>query len=145
MSNKDIVRRVTEEPWTGDYSAIDELVAPDFVGHDPAQPDIGGPQGVKEFYDQFRTGFPNARVKIDQQLEDGDYVASRWTGTGTHQGEVFGIAATGKQVTVTGTTISRIAGGKLAEEWTNWDTLGMLQQIGAVPAMETATARAQEL
>ena len=144
MSNKDIVRRVTEEPWSGDYSSIDELVAPGFIGRDPAQPDINGPQGMKEFYDEFRAGFPDARVTIGKLLEDGEYIVSQWTGTGTHQGEVFGIGASGKQVTVSGITISRIADGKLAEEWTNWDTLGMLQQIGAVPAMETETAKAQE-
>jgi steroid delta-isomerase-like uncharacterized protein len=134
MSNKDIVTRVTEEPWTGDYSSIDELVASDYVGHDPSQPDTNGPQGIKDFADQFRTGYPDGRVKIDQQWEDGDYVISRWTGTGTQQGELMGIAPTGKQVRVTGITISRITNGKITEEWTVWDTLGMLQQLGAVPA-----------
>jgi steroid delta-isomerase-like uncharacterized protein len=138
MANKDIVRRVAEEPWGGDYSSIDELIAPDYIGHDPAQPDIAGPQGIKEFLDQFRSAYPDGKVTIEQQLEDGDYVVSRWTGTGTQQGELMGVAATGKQVRVTGITISRIADGKIAEEWTNWDTLGMLQQLGAIPAPEAA-------
>jgi steroid delta-isomerase-like uncharacterized protein len=138
MANKDIVRRLAEEPWDGDYSAIDELIAADYIGHDPAQPDTHGPQGVKEFYDLFRAAFPDGRVTIDEQYEDGDHVTSRWTGTGTQQGELMGIPATGKQVTVTGITISRVTGGKIAEEWTVWDTAGMLQQIGAIPTTEGA-------
>jgi steroid delta-isomerase-like uncharacterized protein len=138
MSNKDIVRRVAEEPWGGDYTAVDELIAPDYTGHDPSQPDTTGPQGVKEFYDQFRSAYPDGKLTIDQQWEDGDYVISKWTGTGTHQGELMGIQATGKQVTVTGITISQVSGGKITEEWTVWDTLGMLQQLGAVPAAEGA-------
>jgi steroid delta-isomerase-like uncharacterized protein len=138
MSNKDIVRRTAEEPWGGDYSAIDELVAPGYIGHDPSQPDTIGPQGVKEFLDQFRTAYPDGKVTIDHQWEDGDTVISAWTGAGTQNGELMGIAPTGKQVRVTGITISRIADGQIAEEWTVWDTLGMLQQLGAVPAPTAA-------
>jgi len=134
MTNADIVRRVAEEPWSGDYSSIDELVAPEYIGHDPAMPDTIGPQGVKDFYDQFKAAYPDGKLTIQQQIGEGDYVASRWIGTGTQQGELMGVAPTGKQVTVTGITISRIADGKIAEEWTNWDTLGMLTQLGAIPA-----------
>jgi len=72
---------------------------------------------------------------IDEQLAEGDLVASRWTGRGTHQGELMGIPPTGKQVTVSGITISRVKNGKVVEEWSNWDTLGMLQQLGVVPEM----------
>ncbi len=138
MANKDIVRRAAEEPWDGDYSAIDELFATDYVGHDPSQPETNGPQGVKDFFDQFRAAYPDGRVTIDQQFEDGDYVISKWTGAGTQQGELMGIQPTGKQVRVTGITISRVSDGKIAEEWTVWDTLGMLQQLGAIPTAEGA-------
>jgi predicted ester cyclase len=60
-------------------------------------------------------------------------VVTRWTGSGTHQGELMGVAPTGNQVTITGIRINRISGGKIEESWTNYDALGMMQQIGAIP------------
>lgn len=65
-------------------------------------------------------------------------VATHWTGRGTHDGELMGIAPTRKETTITGITMSRLQNGKVVEEWTNWDTLGMLQQLGAVPEMARA-------
>ena len=139
MDNKQIARRLATEPWTGNFDVIDEVVADDYVGHDPAMPEpTRGPEGVKQFYSQFLAAYPDASMTIEEQIADGDYVATRWTGRGTQKGDLMGIPATGKQVTVTGITISRIAGGKIAEEWSNWDTLGMMQQLGAVPAPATA-------
>lgn len=137
-TNKEIVRRLGVEPWEGNVGVIDELVAPGYVGHDPAGPDQRGPEGVKEFVTGYLAAFPDGRITIDEQIAEGDVVASRWTGRGTHQGELMGIPATGKQVTVSGITISRVENGKVVEEWTNWDTLGMLQQLGAVPEMAGA-------
>lgn len=139
MDNKEIVRRVNTEPWTGNYDAIDELVAADYVGHDPALPELTrGRDGVKQFYNDFLAAYPDGAITIETQLAEGDYVATRWTGRGTHKGELMGIPATGKQVTVSGITISRLSGGKVAEEWIAWDTLGMMQQLGAIPAPTTA-------
>ncbi len=138
--NKDIVRRLGEEPWQGNLDVIDELADPRYVGHDPALPDTEGPEGIKQFIKDFKSAYPDGSVTIDQQLAEGDLVSSRWTGRGTHKGELMGVAPTGKQVTVTGITISRLRGGKVVEEWTNWDTLGMLQQLGAVPAMAGAAS-----
>jgi len=139
-TNKEIVRRLGVEPWEGKLGVIDELVAPDYVGHDPAQPEMHGPEGIKEFITGYLAGFPDGRITIDGQLAEGDMVATRWTGRGTHQGELMGIPPTGKQVTVSGITISRVKNGKVVEEWSNWDTLGMLQQLGVVPAMAGAPA-----
>lgn len=139
-ANKEIVRRLGVEPWEGSLGVIDELVAPDYVGHDPAQPEMQGPQGIKEFVTGYLAGFPDGRITIDEQLAEGDLVATRWTGRGTHQGELMGIPPTGKQVTVSGITISRVKNGKVVEEWSNWDTLGMLQQLGVVPQMAGAPA-----
>ena len=139
-TNKEIVRRLAVEPWEGKLGVIDELVAPDYVGHDPAQPEMHGPEGIKQFITGYLAGFPDGRITIDGQLAEGDMVATRWTGRGTHQGELMGIPPTGKQVTVSGITISRVKNGKVVEEWSNWDTLGMLQQLGVVPAMAGAPA-----
>jgi steroid delta-isomerase-like uncharacterized protein len=138
-ANKDIVRRLGVEPWEGNLGVIDELVAPDYVGHDPSQPDLVGPDGVRGFITTYLSAFPDGRITIDEQLAEGDLVATRWTGRGTHQGELMGIPATGKQVTVAGVTLSRLKDGKVVEEWSNWDTLGMLQQLGVVPELAGAT------
>jgi predicted ester cyclase len=141
-TNKQIVRRVAEEPWTGKFEVIDELVDPNYVGYDPSQPEpTRGPAGFREFINTYLAGFPDGRLTVEQQVAEGDFVATRWTGRGTHKGDLMGIAPTGKQVTVTGITVSRLASGKVVEEWTNWDTLGMLQQLGVVPTLAGAEAR----
>jgi steroid delta-isomerase-like uncharacterized protein len=139
-TNKEIVRRLGIEPWQGKLGVIDELVAPNYVGHDPAAGEQQGPEGVKEFIKSYLAGFPDGTITIDEQLAEGDLVATRWTGRGTHKGELMGVPPTGKQVTVSGITISRVKNGKVVEEWSNWDTLGLLQQLGAVPQMAGAQA-----
>jgi steroid delta-isomerase-like uncharacterized protein len=137
--NKTIVRRLFEEPWTGNLDAIDELVANDYVGYDPASPEpLRGPEGVKEFISTYRAAFPDARITVEQQLAEGDLVATRWSGRGTHEGELMGISPTGKRVTVSGLTISRLEDGEVVEEFQNWDTFGMMQQLEVVPALTYA-------
>ncbi|HKX47218.1 MAG TPA: ester cyclase [Gaiellaceae bacterium] len=136
---KKIVRLLFEEPWKGNMDVIDEYVAPGYVGHDPSEPEpFRGPQGMRGQIEKYLAAFPDARITVDEQFAEGDRVATRWTGRGTHQGEIEGISPTGKEVTVTGLTFSRLDSGKVVEEWITWDTLGMLVQLGAVPA----TARA---
>ena len=130
-----IVRRVFEEPWMGNFDVIDEFVAADYVGHDSAEPEpIRGPVGVREFIERYRSAFTGATLVVDDQVAEGSKVATRWTARGTHSGEISGIGPTGKDVTVSGLTISRFAGGKIVEQWTTWDTLGMLVQLGVVPS-----------
>ena len=134
--NKAVVRRFLEGIFSqGDPDVVDELAVPDFVVHDPSsearEVDV---QGVKESITWSHSAFPNLRVTIEDQVAEGDKVATRWTVRGTHQGEMMGAAATGNQVTFTGTQTDYISGGKIVESWSNWDTLGMLGQIGAVPA-----------
>jgi steroid delta-isomerase-like uncharacterized protein len=137
--NKAIVRRAFEEPWEGNLDIVDELVASDYVGHDPATPEpLHGPEGVKEFISTYRTAFPDARIRVEEQLAEGDLVATRWSGRGTHEGELMGIEPTGRRVSVSGLTISRLEGGKIVEEFQNWDTFGMLQQLDAIPVMARA-------
>jgi predicted ester cyclase len=129
-----IVKRLFEEPWKGNFEVIDEFVAPNYVGHDPAEPEpIRGPEGLRANIEKYLAGFPGGGVTVDDQIVDGDKVATRWTGRGTQTGEVAGIAPTGKEVTISGLTISRLEGGMVVEEWATWDTLGMLIQLGAIP------------
>jgi predicted ester cyclase len=134
-----IVRRLFEEPWKGNWDVIDEFVSPNYIGHDPAEPEpIRGPAGVKANIEKYLAGFPGGAITVDDQIAEGDKVATRWTGRGTHAGEIAGIAPTGKEVTVSGLTISKLENGMVAEEWITWDTLGMLIQLGAMPAATTA-------
>ena len=135
QTNKEIVRRIAEEPWRGNYDVIDEHLAADYVGHDPSMPEpIRGPAGFREFVRTYQNAFRDARITVEEQLAEGDLVATRWTGRGIHDGELMGVQPTGKETTVTGITISRLKNGKVAEEWSNWDTFGMLVQLGAVSA-----------
>jgi steroid delta-isomerase-like uncharacterized protein len=134
-------KRLIEEVFgAANYDLVDELVAPGAVGHDAALPSpTVGPEAVKEAARGYRSAFPDLSFSVEQTVEQGDYVAMRWISRGTHKGELFGIAATGKECTVTGITLDRWQDGKIVESWTNWDTLGLLQQIGAVPTvMQTA-------
>ncbi len=113
---------------------VDEIYAPDYVGHDPAMPeDVRGVDGAREFYSMYTSAFPDAEITIEDQLAEGDTVATRWTARGTHQGELMGVQPSGNRVEVMGVTISRIEGGKIVEEWDIYDALGMMQAIGAVP------------
>ena len=132
---KQIVKRLFEEPWKGNWDVIDEYVAPGYIGHDPAEPEpIRGPAGVRANIEKYLAGFPGGGITVDDQIAEGDKVATRWTGRGTHMGEIAGISPTGKEVNVSGLTLSRLENGMVVEEWTTWDTLGMLMQLGAVPA-----------
>src|SRR5438093_1825109 len=137
--NKAIVRRLLEEPWKGDMRVVDELVDRKYVGYDPSLPEpLRGPEGFKENISTYRAAYSDARITVDDQIAEGDKVVTRWTGRGKHDGDLMGVAPTGKQVTVSGLTFSRLANGKVVEEYTNWDTLGMMQQLGVVPELAHA-------
>ncbi len=138
--NKEKARRFLQEAFNeGNFSVVDEIFTSDYVLHDPAIPnEIRGPEGVKGFVQMYRSAFPDTDITVEDQIAEGDDVVTRWTGRGTHQGELFGVPPTDNRVEVTGITISRIEGGKIAEDWTNYDALGMMQQIGAVPSPEGA-------
>ena len=138
VENKAIVRRFLEGIFSqGNPDVVDELADPDFVVHDPSS-EAGqvDAEGVKESIAWSHSAFPDLRVTIEDQVAEGDKVATRWRVRGTHQGEMMGVSATGKQVAFTGTQTDYISGGKIVESWSNWDTLGMLHRIGAVPATE---------
>jgi predicted ester cyclase len=136
---KEIDRQLLEEPWKGNIGVIDQFVDENYVGNDPSLPEpMRGKQGFKEFVQMYLSAFPDGSITADDQIAEGDIVATRWTARGTHQGELMGIAPTMKQVTVVGLSYTKFKNGKMVESWANWDTLGMLQQIGAVPAVATA-------
>jgi steroid delta-isomerase-like uncharacterized protein len=139
MSEKEaraLVRHWFEEYNKGKAAAmavIDELVATDFVWHRGTGEVIHGLKDYKQSQAEFFSAFPDLHFTIDDMVVERDRVATRWTMTGTHKGERWDIPATNKKVTVVAINIGRIAGGKLMELWERWDTLGLMQQLGAGP------------
>ena len=137
--NKAAARKVLEAFGTGDVDSLDDVLAANAVDHDPYNPHGSqGADGLKKQIAMYREAFPDLRMTIEDVIAEGDKVVVRWTAVGTHEGEVMGIPASGKTSTVTGIGIDRFEDGKIVEGWTNWDTLGMLQQIGALPAPQEA-------
>jgi steroid delta-isomerase-like uncharacterized protein len=134
--NKAIARRETEMFSSGDFSIADEIYSEDYVGHDPAKPEpIRGIEGAKEEAAGYRAAFPDLTLTIEQQVAEGDYVVTRWTAQGTHEGDLAGIGPTGVSATTGGISITRIVDGKIVEDYTQWDALGLMTQLGVVPAM----------
>ena len=123
-----------DEVWKkGRLSAIDELLSEDATMHGlgEAGADVTGPEAFKPFVERLRGAFPDIEVKIEQTIEEGDLIASRWVATMTHQGDHLGVPASGKKVSVTGMSIARIRDGKMVEGWNNWDMLSLMQQVDA--------------
>jgi len=136
--NKATVRRVTEEGWNqGNVAVFDELHAPNFIYHDPGAPGVRTSEDYKRWIAESRSAFPDLHLRIEDLIAEGDQVVGRYTLRGTNTGEIvtpMHIPATGKQVTVTGIAIIRIASGKGVEVWNQGDNLGLLQQLGLIPA-----------
>lgn len=138
--NKTLVRRYNDEFWgSGDESLVEELFAENLVDHNPAGTDLPpGREGMRQSLANFRTAFPDLTTSLEHLIAEGDKVVLRWKARGTHEGELMGIPATGKQVTLSGIDILRIENGKIAERWAEYDNLGLLQQLGVVPEMARA-------
>lgn len=132
-SEEAVVRRFYEE-MNNDrkLELAPELFTADHKMHDPQVPTADGPKGMAETVKVYQDGV-EGHWQIEEMFSAGDKVAVRWTGSGTHVAEVNGIPPTGKKVRVDAITIHRMAGGKIAETWEVWDTLGFLQQLGVVP------------
>ena len=132
--NEAVVRRYFEQMCNerkNDLAA--ELFTEDHVMHDPQVPAGVGPQGMVDVVSVYQTGV-EGHWEIEELFSAGDKVIVRWTGSGTHVGEVNGIPPTGKKLSVDAISIHQLRDGKIAESWEVWDTLGFLQQIGVVPA-----------
>jgi steroid delta-isomerase-like uncharacterized protein len=127
----ELFRRLRERLLSsGDVEAVDEFFAPGFVSHDmpPGLPQ--GVEGVKQFFAVFRDAFSDLEVAIDEVVTDGDRAAVATTTTGTHTGELLGVAPTGRRVSVTGIDIVRIEDGRIAEHRGLTDTVGLMRQLG---------------
>ena len=133
--NKALFRRFMEQVGNkGDLSVIDELMTADFVEHEPLGPGmLPGRDGVKQFFQGWRTGFPDGKITLDVEVAEGDLVTCFETWQGTHTGEFMGIPASGKQVKFEAVDIIRVADGQFVEHWGIIDALRLMEQVGAIP------------
>jgi steroid delta-isomerase-like uncharacterized protein len=130
-------RRFFEEVLgAGNWSVGQEIVSGNVVMHHPSSPaPIAGYEAVKGFLSAFRAGFPDLSMTVEDAFGTPEKAAVRWRMQGTHDAELFGIPPTGKAVTVRGISVVRVAGGQITEDWVSEDTMGLMQQLGLVPAM----------
>ncbi len=118
----------------GNIDLLDELLAPDYINHTPATPDLPtGPEGVKGVVSMFRSAIPDLRVVVEDMIAEGDKVATRYTLEGTHEGELFGVPPTGQRLSIKSFTAERVSEGKIREHWRVSDNLDMMQQLGVIP------------
>jgi steroid delta-isomerase-like uncharacterized protein len=118
----------------GNIDVLDELLAPDYINHTPATPDLPtGPEGVKGVVSMFRSAMPDLRVVVEDMIAEGDKVATRYTLEGTHEGELFGVPPTGQRLSIKSFTVERVSEGKIREHWRVSDNLDMMQQLGVIP------------
>lgn len=138
-TNKATVRRMIEQVWNERrVDLIEEFYTEDYVGHNPGVPPTNGLEVLKAETTMGLNAFPDLKLSFDDEIAEGDKVAARWTMRGTHQGEIYGIPATGKQVTHEGAVVYRLVNARIAEVWFYPDNLGMMQQLGVVPALAEA-------
>jgi predicted ester cyclase len=129
---KAMVRRFYSEVFEkGNIAYIDKVCSKSFKDHDPTNP-TGDLAGVREGLSAYRRAFPDMKATVDFMMQDGNLVAARFTVKGTHKGDLLGIKATGKKVTVGGIDIVRFARGKAVEHWGEMDSVGMLVQLGVM-------------
>ena len=136
--NKAIVSHFYEELDKGNLDVADEILSSNCVFHFPGGDGLLGPESYKEQVAPFVTAFPDSKHIHEDMITEGDKVVAHGTVRGTHEGEYMGIAPTGKQVMFTGIGIFRIAEGKFIEAWIEFDRLGLMQQLGAVPPIGQA-------
>jgi len=139
MTPDRLVREWFEQVWNQQQvAAIDRLMAPHAVIHDlptPTGAPMQGPAGFKPFHSRFLAAFPDIHVDVLRTIVEGNHVAVHCRVTATHHGSGLGMAATGRQATISGIAIARVENDQLAEAWNCFDFLSLYQQLGLLPAM----------
>lgn len=130
--NKQIARRFMDECWNqGKLESIRELMSESCRHHDPVFPSLAsGAENIKRHIATCRSGFPDLKFTIDDTVAERNEVVHHWTAQGTHKGQFLGMQPTNKQATVTGTSIFRIENGKISEQWSDWNLMSMMEQLG---------------
>ena len=133
--NKTAVRDCFEHASKGNFDALPSILTADYVVHPE---EVRGPDGLAEMVQGYRSALAGLSVTVEHQFTEGEYVGTRCTIRGRHDGELMGVAPTGRNVEFTSLTISRCRDGKIAEEWELIDTVGVMRQIGALPELAEA-------
>ncbi len=132
--NKAVVRRMFEIIQSGRVGELAQITDANWVNHDPSLPPMQGIEGAQQLGRLFHNAFPDARIVLDKLAAEGDRVGAHFTFSGTHTGSFLDLSPTGKKVAVQGAGLFRVLDGKLAENWVNFDALGLMQQLGIAPA-----------
>ena len=134
-TNEALLRRFADEVFSkGKLSVVDDVMDRNFVEHEPLPGFKSGVEGLKQFIGAMRTGFPDLRIAVNDLASQGDKVWTRVTVTGTHKGSFMNIPPTGKRISFEAMDIVRFSGGKFVEHWGVTDNVGLLTQLGAIPA-----------
>lgn len=133
-ANTSVVAAFIDELFTGgDLTAVDRYLDPAMVDHDPAPGAATGAEGFRERGAMMRAGCPDWHSERLHMVAEGDLVAEHFLASGTHHGELFGVAATGRTLTLAGINLFRVRDGRIVERWGRLDELGLLRQLGLVP------------
>ena len=141
-ANVSLVRRFFDEVLNKtDMKVAEAILAPNFVMYYPTTPEpLRGVEGLKQVHLSYIAGFPDWQFRIEEEIPAGEKVVVRWSGSGTHSGDLMGIPPTGKHATVTGISIDKVQDGKVVESWNEWDNAGLMQQLGLVGEPAAASA-----
>ena len=136
--NKSVIRRLYGEVWNKRrLEVLEEIISPSHALHDPNIPDaMIGPEAYARQVTRFVRAFPDLRFTVEDTVSENDMIAVSWVITGTHKGEFWGVPATGRQITMEGITINHITDGKIMDSDVSLDSLGLMRQLGAFPAVE---------
>jgi steroid delta-isomerase-like uncharacterized protein len=139
MENKHVTKRFMDECWNqGKMDSIRELVASGCKLHDPVFPNLtSGADNLRQHIEMCRIGFPDLRFSIDDTIAERNEVVHHWTARGTHKGQFLGQAPTNRTATVSGTSIHRIEGGKIVEQWSDWNLMTLMEQLGVSAGTKT--------
>ena len=133
--NKALVSRYYGDLWNKwDLSVVDEIISTDFTFRGSLAVTVEGREGFIGYVNLVRSAFPDFHNKVEELIAEADKVVARLTYTGTHQGELFGIAPTNKRVTYPGVAIFTMSGGQIVDGWVMGDTPGLMEQLGRSPA-----------
>jgi steroid delta-isomerase-like uncharacterized protein len=134
QANKDLVMRMEEELFNNrNLAALDQFLSKRYVLRTAAEGAPNDRQAVRDAIAGYLEGFPDLHISVDELVAEGDRVVGRFTFTGTHRGDLFGIPPSGRRISVRQIAIYRIEDGKVVEEWEISDQLGLMQQVGAMP------------
>jgi steroid delta-isomerase-like uncharacterized protein len=143
--NKQIVYRFIDECWNqGKLNVVSELVADKCRFHDPVFPSLtSGAENMRNHIESSRRGFPDLKFTIDDTIAERNEVVIHWTANGTHKGVFLGMQPTNRKAAVSGTSIYRIEGSKIVEEWANWNLMTMMEQLGVTMTPQSESQRAE--